>query len=592
MKPPRRIFAAALVLACLPAPWAQVAALTPAADSPAAPAVIPFSQLGAEADKQGAQAASSITPSATGAHLRALMQDLEAEAAPDGLWLTSTADEDAGKPHRLRVRAVGLGRAAAPSAAVVFGIGGPGSPAAISAATALGAPGALPLHALPASGPVRAGKDAAVWVRPGLVEEYRVSTDGVRQDFIVMQRPAGAGEELAVDLEVTGARAETAAYGVKLTVSATGRELAYSRLKVTDAAGKELTARLDVVDAGRLRVIVRDAGAAYPLRIDPTFSDADWVALNPSISGANSTVLAFAVDGGGNLYAGGEFTAIGTVAASRIAKWDGSAWSALGTGMNSDVSALAVSGGDLYAGGAFTTAGGTSANRIAKWDGSAWSALGTGMDNSVRALAVSGGELYAGGNFTAAGGTTVNRIAKWNGSAWSALGSGMNSTVRALAADASGHLFVGGSFLTAGTTFTPYIAQANISGLTPIESWRQVHFGTTDNTGNAADLFDHDLDGLVNLLEYAFGLNPTLITPTLPGLTREGGYLTMTITKQPGVTYEVQTAGDLATGQPDSFSAASTTVLINDATTLKVRDNILISSTARRFLQVLVTAAP
>ncbi|HRJ11239.1 MAG TPA: hypothetical protein PLP58_21840 [Prosthecobacter sp.] len=448
------------------------------------------------------------------------------------------------------------------------------------------------MHALPASGPVRAGKDAAVWVRPGLVEEYRVSTDGVRQDFIVMQRPAGAGEELAVDLEVTGARAETAAYGVKLTVSATGRELAYSRLKVTDAAGKELTARLDVVDAGRLRVIVRDAGAAYPLRIDPTFSDADWVALNPSISGANSTVLAFAVDGGGNLYAGGEFTAIGTVAASRIAKWDGSAWSALGTGMNSDVSALAVSGGDLYAGGAFTTAGGTSANRIAKWDGSAWSALGTGMDNSVRALAVSGGELYAGGNFTAAGGTTVNRIAKWNGSAWSALGSGMNSTVRALAADASGHLFVGGSFLTAGTTFTPYIAQANISGLTPIESWRQVHFGTTDNTGNAADLFDHDLDGLVNLLEYAFGLNPTLITPTLPGLTREGGYLTMTITKQPGVTYEVQTAGDLATGQPDSFSAASTTVLINDATTLKVRDNILISSTARRFLQVLVTAAP
>ena len=29
----------------------------------------------------------------------------------------------------------------------------------------------------------------------------------------------------------------------------------------------------------------------------------------------------------------------------------------------------------------FTTAGGVAANYIAKWNGSAWSALGSGMDN-------------------------------------------------------------------------------------------------------------------------------------------------------------------------------------------------------------------
>ena len=72
--------------------------------------------------------------------------------------------------------------------------------------------------------------------------------------------------------------------------------------------------------------------------------------------------------------------------------------------MNNNVSALVVSGTNLYAGGYFTTAGGVTANFIAKWDGSSWSALGSGMNYWVSALAVSGTNLYAGGLFTTAGG--------------------------------------------------------------------------------------------------------------------------------------------------------------------------------------------
>ena len=150
-------------------------------------------------------------------------------------------------------------------------------------------------------------------------------------------------------------------------------------------------------------------------------------------------------------------------------------------GWNNTVYALAVSGTDLYAGGDFTTAGGVAANHIAKWNGSAWSALGSGMNehrrtrwrwrrrrslrrgrlhhggrgdgqphrqmerqrlvglglgDEQRRLCPGGGsgtDLYAGGGFTTAGGVTANHIAKWNGSAWSALGSGMNGGVYALA---------------------------------------------------------------------------------------------------------------------------------------------------------------
>jgi hypothetical protein len=131
-------------------------------------------------------------------------------------------------------------------------------------------------------------------------------------------------------------------------------------------------------------------------------------------------------DGGGPaLYAGGSFTTAGGVTASRMAKWNGTSWSALGSGMNSSfgwegIAALAVfddgSGPALHAGGFFSTAGGVEAPGIAKWDGTSWSALGDGMTSDVLALAVhddgGGPALYAGGSFTTARGVAVSRIAK------------------------------------------------------------------------------------------------------------------------------------------------------------------------------------
>jgi cysteine-rich repeat protein len=188
----------------------------------------------------------------------------------------------------------------------------------------------------------------------------------------------------------------------------------------------------------------------------------------------NGWVRALAVfdDGDGPaLYAGGGFTTAGGVPANSIARWDGSNWSALGSGTNSTVLALAVfdagSGPALYAGGGFTIAGGLPANRIARWDGSSWSALASGVGNSVHALAVfndgAGPALYAGGIFTTAGGVPANRIAKWDGSSWSALGSGMQGTgVVALTAfdDGGGPaLYAGGHFDHAGGVPASFIAQ-------------------------------------------------------------------------------------------------------------------------------------
>ncbi len=156
--------------------------------------------------------------------------------------------------------------------------------------------------------------------------------------------------------------------------------------------------------------------------------------------GVNGIVFDFAVhdDGGGAgpaLYVAGGFSLTGSGAAKGIARWNGTTWSALGGGLTggypfalSSFDDGSGAGAALYAAGSFTTAGGQSASRIARWDGLAWSALGTGASGDVFDLRVfddgSGAALYAGGVFESVDGVTAHGIARWDGQAWSGLGTG------------------------------------------------------------------------------------------------------------------------------------------------------------------------
>lgn len=178
-------------------------------------------------------------------------------------------------------------------------------------------------------------------------------------------------------------------------------------------------------------------------------------------TGLSNIILAVAVSGK-NVYVGGEFTQVcGNKTCHNIAQWNGSSWSSLGNGVNAVVRALAVSGSSVYAGGHFTQVCGNGAcdtgnmtvNRIARWNGSAWSGLGAGVSLPVYSLAASGSNLYVGGQFLevcgndacSSGNTIVNRIAKWNGSSWSGLANGLNSTVFALAVSGT-DVYAGGGF--------------------------------------------------------------------------------------------------------------------------------------------------
>jgi hypothetical protein len=225
-----------------------------------------------------------------------------------------------------------------------------------------------------------------------------------------------------------------------------------------------------IYDYGFLRKDLYVAGLFNSAGGVPAGGLAKWDGTNWSGVGGFSGVAVRVESDGTNLYVGGAFTNCGGIFATNIAKWNGTNWSALGPGLgyyNNSLSqlvgALLYRNGQLYAGGAFTNAGNIAATNLAKWDGSAWSAVGGGIPgvynifsgNPVTSLEMIGTDLYVAGNFTSVGsGVSALNIAKWNGSAWSALGAGLkgppnSGPVSSLAAIGS-DLYATGNFTNAG----------------------------------------------------------------------------------------------------------------------------------------------
>lgn len=241
---------------------------------------------------------------------------------------------------------------------------------------------------------------------------------------------------------------------------------------------------------------------------DTTFNHiAKWSTLtntwSPVGSGVNNYVYTFVVNGS-DLYVGGTFNQLcgnsacdsGNTSARFVAKWDGSAWSALGNGLDGGgVYAMTLGGSDLYAGGGVYRIcanaicdSGTGISNLARWSltGAAWTPVATGVTGQVFALETLGTDVYVGGEFTqvcgtncASGNTTVNYIAKWNGASWSALGSGLSHAVLDLYVNGN-NLYVGGAFTsvcgntacTTGNTTANHIAKWN-------SGWSKLGNGTS-----------------------------------------------------------------------------------------------------------------
>jgi len=351
---------------------------------------IPINQLGAEADKK--VVAQGVNVTSEGLRLSAPLQKLEAYIAPQGAIIRSISESE-GKGD-FSIDPVAMGRGSR-------------------------------MVNVSAKGTVSSQDGHSVLLdREIVVERFSASSDGIRQDFVIEKKPRGQGV-MTLMLTIRGATATMGSSGIAVTIPA-GRKFVYGNLQTMDAKGKTLVAKMEAMNGSELKIMVEDAGAAYPVTIDPTITDADWVSMG-GFAGAYGNVRALLLKSG-RLYIAGFFTMVGATYAGNIAQWDGSKWSALGagTGIHSWISTLAMDKkGILYAGGSFDSAGGVPAARIAQWDGSKWSALGKGIAGSqykqgiINYLACDdSGNLFADGSFDTAGGIFVNDIAKWDGNKW------------------------------------------------------------------------------------------------------------------------------------------------------------------------------
>ncbi len=352
--------------------------------------------------------------------------------------------------------------------------------------------------------------DGTGWSSVGATEGMNASVDAL------LAFDDGSGEQLYAGGAFTTAGAEPDAAALARW-DGTAWSAAGDGVAGSPGTGVPQVLDLAVYDGGGGPSLYAGGFFTQPSRCVARWDGASWQPVGTGVNGTNglAVVEALAVfdDGGGEqLYAAGNFNTAGGVPASWIARWDGSAWSALGPevffgsgSFSSRILDLAVhddgSGPALWAAGSFSSINGSAGSGpfLARWDGLGWNAVAgtTGVVRRLVEFAPPGAGaplLVAAGDFTQVGGTAASRIASWDGAAWSPLTSGLDGSVRGLRAWNDGvaggeRLLVTGFFQDAGGVPVQNLA------LWDGTAWSAAPGGVVQAAGRAFAAFDPDGTG-------------------------------------------------------------------------------------------------
>ena len=248
------------------------------------------------------------------------------------------------------------------------------------------------------------------------------------------------------------------------------------------------------------------------------------------------------------------------------------------SGTNTYAGATTINGGSLNLTGALSSSAGTVAvNNGGTLAGSGTVARaatiasggavspGNGGSGAAGTLTLSGGLTFNTGavlNMDLVGTTTSDKIAV--SGAYSASGTTtINLTGLAGFSGSGSYTLITGATgisagnFTVGSTPSGYVCtlSANSGALvaalmTSEENWRQTNFGTTSNTGDAADSADPDADGMTNAAEYAAGTDPKSSASVLrvSAIATNANEVAMSFPSVAGKTYRLESSETLQNG--------------------------------------------
>jgi len=141
-----------------------------------------------------------------------------------------------------------------------------------------------------------------------LVVQYQNREDGVRQNFIVKNKPSANAKELRVKMgfseqwTVNQADQNELQFALENGEGGLGTKVIYKDIKAWDANGKILAAKMETDNDHDFSLVVAVANAVYPVTIDPLSATANTTLTGPSANASFGCSVASAGDVNGDGY--------------------------------------------------------------------------------------------------------------------------------------------------------------------------------------------------------------------------------------------------------------------------------------------------